>query len=145
MNRIFQELVQFLKPILEQSGFSGPLGIDAAIYEDAEGESRLKPIIEINPRFTMGRLAVELSRRNAPGCSGSLRLLSLPELKRSGFSSFKEWAADLKANHPVQLDALQRIENGKVFLNDPSSTQGCLAVWTVFRDLPCPHEWHADF
>lgn len=142
MNRIFQELVKFLSPSLKQADFSGPLGIDAAIYWDNEGQIRLKPIIEINPRFTMGRLAVELSRHNAPGCSGFLTLLSLPELRRSGFDSFEQWAADLKANHPIRLDKLQRIESGKVFLNDPSLAQGCLSVWTVSRDIASLNESH---
>ena len=46
------------------SGFEyfGSVGIDAFFYRDLEGELRLKPIVEMNPRYTMGRVAVELDR-----------------------------------------------------------------------------------
>ena len=36
----------------------------------ADGRCRLKPIVEINPRFTMGRVTLEILRQAAPGCSG---------------------------------------------------------------------------
>ena len=140
MNRMFQELVKFLKPTILKTGFNGPMGMDAAIYLDDKGHTKLKPIIEINPRFTMGRLAAELGRHNAPGCSGFLTLLSLPELKGSGFDSFNKWAANLTEHHPIQLDDYHRIKNGKIFLNDPSSANGCLAVWTVSRDIAIENE-----
>jgi hypothetical protein len=135
MNRIFQELVKFLKPALYKSGFTGPLGIDAAIYLDPNGQIKLKPIIEINPRFTMGRLAVELSRHNAPGCSGFLKILSIPDLKKTAFSSFKGLAKSMLEKHPIRLDSHKRIESGRIFLNDPMHAEGCLAFWAVSRKL----------
>ena len=135
MTRMFQDLIKFIKPAVEKSGFMGPLGIDAAIYSDPSGQIRLKPIIEINPRFTMGRLAVELSRHNAPGCSGYLRLLSTPDLRRSTFHSFNEWAQNLNDKYPVRLDSHKRIETGSLVLNDPASAEGCLAIWTVSQNI----------
>ncbi|MCH7227849.1 DUF455 family protein [Haloferula sp. A504] len=40
----------------------GPLGVDAMFFRDAAGELRFRPVVEVNPRFTMGRVAVELDR-----------------------------------------------------------------------------------
>lgn len=45
----------------------GPLGIDAYVHRTAEGRLALRPICEVNPRHTMGLVALELKRRIAPG------------------------------------------------------------------------------
>ncbi len=135
MNHLFEELIDFLNPSLLRAGFSGPLGIDAAIYTDEAGKPKLKPIIEINPRFTMGRIAVELGHRNTPGCSGLLQIHSTPDLRKTGFENFKEWASDQMTRHPLKLDGFNRIQNGMIFLNDPNEAKGCLATWTVSKDI----------
>lgn len=43
---------------LQKLGYFGPLGIDAMQYRTAEGEIRLRPLQDLNARFTMGRLAL---------------------------------------------------------------------------------------
>ena len=43
---------------LQQLGYFGPLGIDAAQHELLTGEVVLRPLQDINARFTMGRLAL---------------------------------------------------------------------------------------
>ncbi|MBX2800331.1 MAG: ferritin-like domain-containing protein [Myxococcales bacterium] len=45
-----------------ERGYRGPLGVDALLVQH-EGEVRLKPVSEINPRLTMGRLCLEVQRR----------------------------------------------------------------------------------
>lgn len=47
---------------LQTLGYFGPLGIDAAIYEDAAGAALVRPLQDINARFTMGRLALGFRR-----------------------------------------------------------------------------------
>ena len=62
---------------LTGSGFEGPLGIDAFVYEDNEDNAsslRLRPIVEINPRFTIGRVALELGKHLQPGKKGRLQI-----------------------------------------------------------------------
>ncbi len=51
-----------LTALLAEHGYAGPLGVDAFLYRDGEGEVRIKPVVEINPRYTMGRVAIELAR-----------------------------------------------------------------------------------
>jgi len=49
--------------------YCGPLGVDAMGFREAGG-LRLQPLLEVNPRFTMGRVALELDRfREGPGGS----------------------------------------------------------------------------
>ena len=48
---------------LHRDGYSGPLGIDAMVYTSTDGQALVRPIQDINARWTMGRVALELYRR----------------------------------------------------------------------------------
>jgi hypothetical protein len=52
---------------VQQLGYFGPLGIDALRYRDTEGAVRLRPLMDINARFTMGRLALGWKRLLSKG------------------------------------------------------------------------------
>ena len=71
-------LAAFLESRLRQAGFRGALGIDAFVYRDSERRLRWKPVVELNPRYTMGRIAHEIRRQVAPGCSIRLAVTKLP-------------------------------------------------------------------
>lgn len=43
---------------LQQIGYHGPVGIDAMLFRNAEGEVRCRALQDLNARFTMGRLAL---------------------------------------------------------------------------------------
>lgn len=47
---------------LKSQGYFGPLGIDAMIYRDSDGELKLRPLQDINARWTMGRLSLGWQR-----------------------------------------------------------------------------------
>ncbi|MEZ6056298.1 MAG: hypothetical protein R3C01_06295 [Planctomycetaceae bacterium] len=51
---------------LQQLGYFGPCGIDACWYLSLNGEQRLRPIQDINARWTMGRLALGWRHRLPP-------------------------------------------------------------------------------
>lgn len=51
---------------LQSSGYFGPLGIDAMWYRDRTGTPRLRPLQDLNARYTMGRLALGFRRLLAP-------------------------------------------------------------------------------
>jgi len=105
-------------------------------YRDAEGVSRLKPVVEINPRYTMGRVAAELMKHTAPGSHGVFRILSKATLHQHGFSAFTAYAHALQERMPLRLEGVPvaRIRSGAVCLNDPETAQACLATWSVGRD-----------
>jgi len=48
---------------IANEGYFGPVGIDAMVYQDTHGQERVRPLQDINTRFTMGRIAVEWSRK----------------------------------------------------------------------------------
>ena len=73
------EMCSAIREWLDEAGFTGPFGIDAFIYKLADGSLAARPICEINPRQTMGRVALELARFVAPsrGLQFSLEKASL--------------------------------------------------------------------
>jgi hypothetical protein len=58
---------------IQAEGYFGPLGIDACRYRTGGGELRMRPLQDINARWTMGRLSLGWRRLLAPGETGVWR------------------------------------------------------------------------
>jgi uncharacterized ferritin-like protein (DUF455 family) len=136
LHALYVELFSILEAELRRVDFLGPLGIDAFIYRREDGLCRLKPIVEINPRYTMGRLTVELMKQVAPGSHGLSRLVNRAQARAEGFDDFVGYARSLHERFPLRLegDPALRIREGAICLNDPAQAQVCLAVFQVARD-----------
>ena len=130
----YGEIFAALETELRRVDFTGPIGIDAFVYRDANGAVKLKPVVEINPRYTMGRVLVELMRQTCQNCFGSFRLVNLVQLRAEGFENFPAFAKSLAEKFPLQLEGHPpRIRSGALCLNDPATAQVCLAVFQVGR------------
>ena len=140
---LYQDIFALLETELRRVDYLGPIGIDALTYRTASGESRLKPVVEINPRYTMGRLTVELMKQVTPGRWGSLRLVNLAQARAQGAADFPTYARALSERHPIQLagEPVPKISSGALCLNDPAEAQVCLAVFRV-HDLE--QRWEAS-
>lgn len=55
---------------LQSCGYFGPLGIDAMRYRDPDGTIRIRPLQDINARWTMGRLSLGFCKLLAAGEQG---------------------------------------------------------------------------
>jgi hypothetical protein len=132
----FGDLFAALEQELRLVKFQGPLGIDCFVYRDSTGAMRLKPVVEINPRYTMGRLTLELMKRVCPGSYGLFQLVNFPVLQAAGCADFKTFAIKKKTKFPVLLEGSphERIREGFLCLTDPESAEVCLATFQVFRD-----------
>jgi uncharacterized ferritin-like protein (DUF455 family) len=124
-----------LEAELRRVDFVGPIGIDAFVYRDAAGAPRLKPIVEINPRYTMGRVTIELMKQVAQGSSGMLRLLNQATIRAEGAEDFSTYAQSLAQKFPIKLEGepVSKIREGAICLNDPALAEVCLAVFQVTR------------
>jgi uncharacterized ferritin-like protein (DUF455 family) len=123
---------------LRNEGYQGSAGVDAFLWKDKDGKLKLKPMVELNPRWTMGRVALSLEKHLAPGTRGLWLFVPLREIKDRGFKSTEHFVRELENKYPVKLvqkGGDQRIESGVVFTNDPSRAQ---AVLTVLATLPNP-------
>ena len=148
LERVYAEIFWRLETELRGVDFVGPVSIDAFVYRTSKGECRLKPIVEINPRYTMGRVLVELMKHAAPGTSGRFRLVSRAQARKEGFGDLPEYGRALTGRLP-RLEGLPggppgelaaedggargraRIRKGAVCLTDPERVHVCLAVFEV--------------
>ncbi|MFD0892484.1 DUF455 family protein [Luteolibacter ambystomatis] len=96
-NRIPAELPALLP------GHVGPVGIDAMIHRLADGSLALRPVVEVNVRMTMGRIALELQKRKAFRGNGRFRIL-----RKKTFDGMIP---------------------GRTLLTDPSMAKEFIAVW----------------
>jgi hypothetical protein len=130
---LYAQIFVLLEAELRAADFLGPLGIDAFVYRDAAGTPRLKPIVEINPRYTMGRVTVELMRQVCQGSEGEFRLINRGGLRAARCEDFVGFAGKLAERFPIHLqgEPVARIRDGAVCLNDPATAKVCLAVLQV--------------
>ena len=140
LQRLYEGIFSFLEAELHRAGFVGPVSIDAFVYRTPEGDCRLKPIVEINPRYTMGRLTLELMKRVCPGSCGLFRLVSRAQARVEGFADFSRYAASLGERLPLRFEGKPApgILQGALALNDPRQAQVCLATFEVCPTLNLP-------
>lgn len=108
------ELTRRIFERCRDAGYHGPLGIDAFIYRDASGALQTRSVCEVNPRYTMGRLALELSKRVAAGHWVRLAACQTP-------------THDPPMSEP-QCDARGRLAKGCVVLTEGRNWQARLCV-----------------
>jgi uncharacterized ferritin-like protein (DUF455 family) len=135
LRQLYARIFSLLEMELRDIGYLGPIGIDAFVYRTND-HSRLKPIVEINPRYTMGRLTVELMKQTCPGSHGVFRLINGRSLEKK-FENFAACARSLTERFPLRLEGepVSRIREGVICLNDPAEAQVCLAAFQVAREL----------
>lgn len=102
------------------TGYSGPFGIDAYAHRDANGELQLRAMCEINTRFTMGRVALELRRHIAPGFAVLFEIVKADEV-------------DLAACIP-EIDTKGKMNGGSLILNELHATSHFAAKLTVAKN-----------
>jgi uncharacterized ferritin-like protein (DUF455 family) len=135
----WKKMITALGERLRAEGYRGPAGVDALIWKRADGRSpseslQLKPLIELNPRWTMGRVALELEKRLAPGVSGLWAFIPLRELRKKGYEDGEQFASEIRRKYPIQkvhAGAGSRIQSGALFTNDPKRAREVLTVLTV--------------
>lgn len=77
LDRVARAIGRGLQDRVAEAGYTGPIGVDALVFAQDDGLA-LHPLLEINPRWTMGRLALTLHRR---GRRGVLKVTSRNEAR----------------------------------------------------------------
>ena len=136
VERYYEETFpELIRPHLERLGYKGPLGVDAMIARDQGGELKHHPVIEINPRYTMGRVALELARQVVKGVPMRFEIRSYRDFKHYQVRSLVDLALAIERESVPSLLTYQnggrRLKSGNVILNDPSQAQRFIAVLRV--------------
>ena len=124
-----------LQQILQEFQHEGNLGIDAMVYAEANGTLKIKPIVEINPRTTMGHIALALQDHLARGIAAKFSLLTAHQIKRTTGGTFNQYVETMHKAHELQLDKDGKITEGQLALCDPSNAQSLLPVLTAGNSL----------
>lgn len=137
VSAIFSELLpSLLQNHLAGTQFSGWLGVDSFFHRAGNGQIALRPVCEINPRCTMGRVALELRRFADPAQTVTFRIFHRRRVQSQGFAGLVEFARMLEERYPVargQTAGGNRILHGALPLNDPNAAREFLAVMHTGR------------
>ena len=127
--RVFQHLEAVARWVGERlflAGHRGPAGIDALVYRDHNRALRLKPIVEVNPRFTMGHLALAIGKKLHRRQQGTMRVIGLQEATKAGFDCLGDYVASLG---DVPTGVLRdSVVDGVVPLTDPVGARRAVMV-----------------
>lgn len=127
-------VARFVGERLAKDGYMGPAGVDLMIYLGPDGQAALHPLLEVNPRYTMGHVAQVLRQRMGHRSQGLVRHVWKVEVQRAGFADLEAWAEAVRAQAPLRADA-KGLHQGVVFLTDPERAQRVLAVFSVAAHL----------
>lgn len=117
------------------AGHRGAAGIDGLVAARPEGGFALVPLIEVNPRHTMGHVALRLARRVAPGAAGRLVVVRVPDLRVGGHAGFEALVAALDARLPRRLRGTpSQLAQGVVALAEPGRARMALPLLVVGED-----------
>jgi hypothetical protein len=98
---------------LHAMGIRGPVGVDCMVVKQ-DGAIRFLPVLEVNPRFTMGRVALELHR--STGLRGGWFIVDDAAVTAAGHSDRASFIAAVEGNAAA------------VFTTDPWSAERVLTV-----------------
>jgi hypothetical protein len=127
LQRLFARLGDLLLQRLPRD-YRGPIGIDTFVYRDDDGILHLKPIVEVNPRFTMGRVGCALRKRVLTSRTAVWRIQRLKDLDADG----ETWAAKMQAERPLKMTADgHQVSNGVVFTNEPAQARASVGMLIV--------------
>ena len=133
--KLGEQLAEWLAEPLRAAGYQGSVGVDAMVYRDRD-RLRLKPIVEVNPRTTMGRVALKLQQMVNSARTALWLVISRREVAAAGFADLAECAAVLEAAHPAELmpDGKQ-LSEGVLFTTDPAQARSFATVLLVGESL----------
>ena len=75
-----------LANVLKERKFAGYFGVDALVCSSPAGGTdsyKIKPLVELNPRMTMGHVALKLSKNVATGVESEFRILNAAQWSTS--------------------------------------------------------------
>ena len=113
INTALDETGAFVGRTLHSMGIRGPVGIDCMVIRQ-DDTIRFLPVLEVNPRYTMGRAALEIHR--ATGLKGGWFFLDDAALQAAGYTERRSLA-----------QALERTD-GAAFTTDPDAAERVLTV-----------------
>ncbi|MGB1891098.1 MAG: DUF455 family protein [Candidatus Latescibacterota bacterium] len=135
LRRLGEQLSAHLGSSLAEVGYVGPVCVDALVYR-CRGGLRFKPIVEINPRTSMGRVALSLRQRVNSARTALWLVVTAREAQAAGYASLAEWASEFETVWPARLaDDGAQVGEGALFVTDPAQAGACAGLLLVDQTL----------
>jgi len=115
LQRLVAAVGDFLGGRLAALGVEGPVGVDTLVYQH-DDQLVVDPIVEVNPRWTMGRVSLAIGARVHPGSRAWWRFVPV------------------RAGRPEApgMEMLQgRMRHGRLFTTDPATAETVFTVLDV--------------
>lgn len=125
---------------VQQAGYFGPLGVDAMRYRDAGGAVRLRPIQDVNARWTMGAVSLGFRRLLSPGECG-FQLHVRPSAVGS-VCSLREWYRQRERTIP---EGLRLIRTSPFTVGGRPVKMLTLILIGQPQDFSAAERWSAEF
>ena len=140
IHEIGESIGRALRPHLVAQGFSGRAGIDMMVVRDREGHLKVRAPLELNPRSTMGHIALALGTRLKTKTKSVWLLLGRRDLKTSGCSDFADLFDRLSGALPKEtIGEPPRIHRGIFATNDITRARRNLSVVLVAPSMKDIH------
>lgn len=126
---VFDQMLHDARLVTDEArslGYFGPISVDSMVYRGPDGEPLVRPIQDVNARFTMGRIAVEWCQRFARSDRPAWLLAPINWLDERGW--------DIAPDNPVRRQTSPRIVADRVvkrvgiMLDDPVDWQQLLST-----------------
>jgi len=116
LSKVYETCTELIKQSAFANQYVGHFGIDAIVYNDLNGQLKIRPIVEINCRFTMGHIALKLSKKVAPHSYGIWKIYKKEEKE---FTQFNE---EMKAKYPLKFSKQGLLQSGYLATSDPKQS-----------------------
>lgn len=116
---------------LHARGYIGPFGVDAFIHR-VDGALRLRPLVEVNARYTMGNVALGLSKQLDGGVHGYWWIVRASDV--GDLATFVAALTRLAPPTTTGAGTQLRIISGAVFTTEPTTAEAYLSLMTVASD-----------
>lgn len=131
VERTLRNAAQTAGAALHRMGYAGPFGVDAFLHR-VDGDIKLRPLVEVNSRYTMGNVSLGLSQQLARGSHGYWWIVRVADVGNR--TTFVDTLRTLAPPRTVGTGAQTRISSGAVFTTDPESAEAYLSLMMVGSD-----------
>ncbi len=134
LKRMAQAVADVVSGATVDAGFVGPVGVDALLVHTQQG-LRLRPMIDLNPRLTMGHVAQALRDRVSRRAFGVLRVTTLADVLTLGYADLHSWGEHTPTAQLETRDGVVRVKTGVVHLTDPQRAKSLVLSLSVAETI----------